>query len=289
MSSHAFTVMIRPAILPGGELWFPQRLSAEFLEVQRARDPYFFSCSYLNDPIPPEEQRFRPEWIVYVPLEYRQDTYPRVVMKKTGEEKPVFVTTTVDPAISDRRYSDYTGIVTVGCDPDDIWYILSARRVKGGLDVLLNEIVKEIRQYSPRTVGIEAVAFQIALKDALEREFAERYIVGVSLESLKSGTGRGKRARIEALVPRFAEGRVFLRQGIGTELETELREWTPVADMAHDDLVDALSHQLSISYPAPRSGLLTPTMDLFDVPPWERWKFRRDRDREDRGVTGYGF
>lgn len=291
MSSHTFTVLIRPAILPGGELWFPQRLSQEFLDVQRARDPYFFSCSYLNSPIPPEEQRFRPEWIIYTALDHRTDFHNRVVLKDTGEEKPVYVTTTVDPAISDRKYSDYTGIVTVGCDPDDTWYVLSARRVKGGLDILLGEIIKEIRTYAPIKVGIEAVAFQVALKDALQREFNERYIVGVSLVELKSGTGRGKRARIEALVPRFSERRVFLRKGIGPELESELREWTPASEMAHDDLIDALSHQLSIAYPAPRAGMVTSSLDLFDKPPWERRR-RGDLDDEDdqrRGMTGYGF
>jgi phage terminase large subunit-like protein len=289
-SEHTWKVMIRPAILPGGELWFPQRLSREFLEVQRERDPYFFSCSYLNEPIPPEEQRFRPEWIRYADVLFKADDYTRIVDKSTGREYHVWVTMAIDPAISDKKKSDYTGIVTVGTTTQGIWYVLGARRVKGGVDNITQAVVEEVRRLKPVTVGVEAVAFQVVLKDILRNVFANEGIVGTRLVELKSGSGRSKRARIEGLVPLFAEGRIFLCKGIDPELERELKEWMPGAELGHDDLIDALSHQLALSKPAPPTGVPTPIVDIHDLPPEERKKYRKrwDEGEESRDpMTGY--
>lgn len=272
-TDYDFDVVIRSAILPGGDLWFPKRLPLEFLEAQRRRDPYLFSALYQNDPVPPEEQRFRPEWINYKDFKYIWQDSPRVRFKEDGSEVPVYVTTCVDPAISSEKYSDYTGITTVGCDPDDNWYVLSARRVRGGSNVVATECVREVEQFRPQRLGIETVAFQVVLRDVIRREFEDCGLV-TSITELKSGTNKGKRVRIEALVPRFSEERVFLQKGLDGALETELREWRPWVEMAHDDLIDSLSHQEAISSPAPRAGLITPAIDIFDLPPHEREAYR---------------
>lgn len=285
-----FVVIQRGATKEGGELWFPERLTEEFLESQKERlGPYLYSVLYQNEPVAPEDIRFLPSWIIYEPFKYYWDGYTRVLRPTKGLEVPVYVTTTVDPAFTDQKYSDYTGIITVGCSPDNDWFILSARRVRGGVDKVSAECIREVREYRPYKLAIEKLAIQYAFKDILIQRFREDGLV-TSITELPSHSRAGKHIRIENLVPRFADGKVFFQKGLGPELEHELRQWSPRGKQDHDDLIDALSHQLTVSRPAPVSGMETPAIDILDLPPDKRNAFRKMKQEgvgNRDSMTGY--
>ncbi len=291
MSRRDWVALVRGARDEEGNVWWPERLNEEYLDAQRAvLGPYLYSVLYQNEPIAPEDQRFLAAWIQYADLRYEWDGYPRVLLTKKGVEYPVYVTTVVDPAISTTKYSDFSGITTIAATPDDDWYILSARRVKGGTDKLAEECVKEVQQMRPHKFGIETVAFQLAMKDILLDKFGKFGLI-TTIEELRPGSRRSKKTRIEALVPRFSEGKVFFKRGLGPELIQELKDWSPRSELAHDDLIDSLSYHLYVSRAARASGEASAPVDVFDLPPSERAKYRERKEfGTDRGrdrITGY--
>ena len=57
--STEYDILVRPAITPEGELFFPSRLDEEFLEEQRKEQgEYIFSAQYLLNPVPTSLQTF---------------------------------------------------------------------------------------------------------------------------------------------------------------------------------------------------------------------------------------
>src|SRR6266513_5692666 len=73
--ARTWQVMKRSAYNEDGSLWFPTRLTEQWLLDQKAElKPYLFASQYLNEYISSEDRRFRPEWIKYKPfyLEYME-------------------------------------------------------------------------------------------------------------------------------------------------------------------------------------------------------------------------
>jgi hypothetical protein len=63
---RVWQVMKRAAHNPDGSLWFPTRLTAEWLADQKASlSPYLYASQYENEYISSEDRRFKPEWIHY--------------------------------------------------------------------------------------------------------------------------------------------------------------------------------------------------------------------------------
>ena len=59
-----FDVHLRAAFNEDGSLYFPQRLTHQFLEAKRrSMGPYDFSCQYMNDPVTPDSAKFQGIWV----------------------------------------------------------------------------------------------------------------------------------------------------------------------------------------------------------------------------------
>lgn len=288
MAERVWQTIIRPAISDNGELWFPDRLTREYLDQQKhTLGPYLFSAQYLLQYIAPEDRRFEPAWIQYFNGQLlAAEGYHTLLLDFNGRSRsaPVAVYTTVDPAISETK-GDYTAIITLASDVVGNWYILAARRFRGGANRIIDEIVDEIRKYSPAIVGIETVAFQKAIKEFLMDRLREENLV-VSVQELTSTVGRGKRARIEGLVPKFSTLKVFLARDLSPELEREILSWSPTTELPHDDMIDALSFQLEVSQPASMQGQKIYAGDWHDLSPEDREKIRKQKAALDRAVSG---
>jgi len=219
-----FNILIKKAIHSDGNLLFPERLTKEFLNNQRkSQGSYIFSCQYQNEPIDDESAVFKKSQIKYY------EKPPKNLTKYT----------TVDPAISQEKSGDYSGIVTCGVDPDNNLYVLETIREKLNPFELVNKIIETYLKWRPSQVGIETVSFQKAIQYFLKDEMKKRNIF-IPLKELKSDTQITKEMRIKGLQPRFETGAVFIRKEM-TDLEDELLRF-PVG--RHDDLIDALAYQL---------------------------------------------
>lgn len=224
-----WAVVYEKAIREDGSLFFPQKLSKEFLEnTKRAVGSYIFSNQYLNEIIPSDKQSFRREWFRYfAELPKRINTF-------------LFV----DPAISQADTADYTGVVVVSVDADSNWYIRFARRYRVTPTQLIDLIFKINTQFAPQAIGIEEVAYQKSLLYFLHEEMRRRNVV-LPIKGVRPPTDKTKEMRILSLVPRFEFGRIAMAQGL-TDLELELLKFPRGS---HDDLIDALASVEYIYYP----------------------------------------
>ena len=97
-----------------------------------------FECEYQNNPISPEEQLIREEWISYYQPE---DLYNfSGASAPGGHELPLLIATAIDPALGSSSTGDYSAIVTVGQAGGKI-YVLEA----------------DIKRRTPRAIADAAV------------------------------------------------------------------------------------------------------------------------------------
>lgn len=218
-------VVYKRAYNDNGTLFFPEKLSAEFLErAKRTMGSYLFANQYLNEIIPAELQTFKKEWFRY---------YENV---PTNVKTFMFV----DPALSEADTSDSTGVVVVHVDHEKRWFVRYAKRLRCSPTQLIEYIFKLHQTFSPDVIGIEQVAYQKALLYFLDEEMRRRNVL-LPIKGINPPTNKTKQARILSLVPRFEWGHLLLNQGL-QDLELELLQFPRGA---HDDLIDALA---SIEY-----------------------------------------
>lgn len=248
-----------------GTLFFPQKVSQEFLESAKAvMGPYIFSNQYLNQIIPSDLQTFKKEWFK------RYETLPKV--------KNTFIF--IDPALSEADTADSTGIVVVHTDQDKRWFIEHAARYRIAPTTLISFIFELNKRYQPQTIGIEEIAFQKALIYFLNEEMSRRSEF-VPATGIKYASNKSKQTRILSLVPRFAGGHIFFNQGL-SDLELELLQFPRGS---HDDLIDALaSIEYIASYPVDNSNELKKPHSPHS-PEYEKWYIQnkmRGRDEQTR-------
>jgi predicted phage terminase large subunit-like protein len=246
-----WSVVYKRAYNDDGSLFFPEKLSYEFLESQkRSQGSYIFANQYLNEIIPAELQTFKKTWFRYYEnLPKKRNTF-------------IFI----DPALSEADTSDSTGIVVVHTDSEKRWFIEHAARYRITPTKLIDYIFDLNKRYQPTCIGIEEVAYQKALLYFLSEEMRRRGIV-LPATGIKYSPNKSKQTRILSLVPRFEWGHVLLNQGL-TDLELELLQFPRGS---HDDLIDALaSIEYIANYPDEKPDELKKPHSP-NHPDYERW------------------
>lgn len=220
------------AINNGQALW-PEHLNLSQLEsikqnYLREGQGFLFYQEYMNDPVSDEFRKFKFEKLKYFD-------------PKEQEGKTMNVYLTIDRAYAMDKTADYTAFVVVGVDNDNRWYVLHAERVRISEKDLIDKIFDLKSFYSPIKVGIEQKSYLYTLKPTLDSEMQRRNQFFV-IQELKD-LGRSKALRIEALLPRYEAGAIFLKKG-QDELVDEL---TTFPKGTHDDLIDALAYTTTLA------------------------------------------
>lgn len=256
-----WSIIYERAIREDGSLFFPERLSHEFLEnARKTMGTYLFANQYQNEIMPTDVAPFKPWW-------YRcYNTIP------DGTHCFAFI----DPAISTEDGADFTGIVVVHVAYDGTWYVSLAVRERLTPTQIVEKIFALNKMYQPLVIGIEDVAYQKALLYMIDEEMRRRGTV-VPAKGIRPDTQKSKETRILGLVPRFEWGRIFINQGMH---DFEL-EYLQFPRSSHDDIIDALAHIEQIAF--------TPTVKKEEIhemapnhPEYER-KFIENRFREANG------
>jgi predicted phage terminase large subunit-like protein len=226
VESESFDKLIRPAIGEDGELFFPTRLSHEYLaEMRREQGVYIFNSQYMLNPIDDTSATFKK-----ANIQYFIDTPPLVA-------KYILI----DLAISKKQTADYTVVMTIGITHDKKIYILEYDRGRYNPRETLDAIFSAYRKHSQlvKVVGIETVAYQKAMLYLIQDEM-RRTGTYLPLKELKADMDKTR--RITALQPLFEMGDVFIRPNM-KELEQELLEF-PYS--RHDDTLDSLAYILQV-------------------------------------------
>lgn len=250
-----FDVFIRSAINDDGSLYYPEMLSMDFLKRIESKDPYFYACQYMNDPINPSATMFSKD-----DIEWYEDN------KELPVERTNYMT--VDPAGHEGSLGDNTAIIYAGVDKTQNIYFYEPDFGRFNLDEIVSAIFTKYLSYKMRKVGIEQNYFRGALASAVKRRGLEWGTKPRIAELKHYGRRERKEDRIGALQPWFADGKIFLK---GKKIKISGKEqWIPVgknmkqlytqiisyprAKMS-DDLIDAAAMLLEIIKP---SGGLDP-------------------------------
>lgn len=221
----------------GYELW-PEKWPHESLQRKKLNNSFAFALEFMNDPQRAHERKFREEWFQYY------DSLPQNLR----------VTVTIDPAVSVKKQSDRSAIVTCGTDEFGNIYILDVVNELLEPKDLYARVMTIYKLYAPFKVGVEVVAAQKLFKPYME-EAAQRGGIHLRLEEIKTERSMSKEERIFLnLSPYFSNGKIWLKRG-QFDLINQLRSFP---NGVHDDIIDALAYQIGIILKAFKEVVKTP-------------------------------
>lgn len=235
---------------------FPEEFDLETLRDLEARQgPYIYSCQYLNQPVDPARTLIKREWLCYI------EDIPAEDLKKIYERSRVHLI--VDPALSEKRHGDYTGVVSCYVDHHYNVYVEEAIHGRFNVENMINLVFELVERHNPTVVGIELVSLSKALKYSFARAMQDRK-KWFYIQELQPNTRVSKEMRIKAsLQPLFAQRKVFIHKS-QVELIDELLKF-PFG--SHDDLIDALAYLPHMWTPgsAPVIEMNKPENDPFNM------------------------
>lgn len=214
------------------ELWFPERLSYEFLAKERKTDPDGFPIKYLNNPRQLSKVKFPRELLV-------RRTIPHSQLPPQG-----VIVTTVDTAYSTKSWADYTVILTT-LIYGGRFYVINMVRGRFNEYDLPKVIAAAAYKWKPKRIAIEESVGVKWMGLELRREM-NKLQISVPLEFVSLGQGNKAKAKSMKAKPVLRllgdERMLFSNSCEGLEeIYTELEQFTGTSDDAHDDIVSALS------------------------------------------------
>jgi predicted phage terminase large subunit-like protein len=136
----------------------------------------------------------------------------------------------VDLAISTKEGADYTAIVVMEKDKDNLLYVTDCTRVQASFNDVLKTIQKMADKHTPSCIAIENVQYQVAVVQELLRRDPKLNVIGVRPKG-------DKVSRFALLEARYEQGLIFHRPSLPPYFEDELLAF-PMGK--NDDLVDAM-------------------------------------------------
>ncbi len=247
--SEYFDITVRK-VVENGQIIFPKKFNKrfdpqtkswletleptlDFINYLKKRPSEEFSAQYMNSPIDSENQIFKKEYF------------------KTYDRRPerLFVSMTIDPAISEKQSADYFAINVSGMDENYKIYVLDTLKGHWKVAESIDNIFTTYLKWHPSEVGLETIAYQKALKSWLEEKMRERGVF-FPITELTRNTNESKEFRIKALEPFYRDGLIAHAPWMKS-LEQELLEFPKGK---HDDEIDALASQLSLLMPGDSQG-----------------------------------
>ncbi len=214
---------------PGEALW-PQRFPLSELHATRqALGSYLWSALYQGRPAPLDGNVFKRSWFKYwTPIgdSYQLD-HSRTIPSNSCQR---FIT--VDLAVSQKQSADYTvaAVWAVTKNQDLLLLDRIRRRIPGPDQIPLLRRLYD--QWTPDSIGIEAVAYQLAIIQQARRD-------GLPIRELKPDRDKVSRALVAAA--RLEGGNVYWPTSASwlDEWENELLLFP---NARHDDQVDTLAY-----------------------------------------------
>lgn len=261
-------IVYKKAISDKGELFFPERLTKEFLEnARRTMGSYIFANQYQNEVIPEDERVFRPEWLQYY------DYIP----------KRCLTFAFIDPAISQEKESDNTGIVIVRVDEESRWYVEIAKRAKLSPTNIVDLCFEIHSNFSPAIIGIEDVAFQKALIYMVNEEMKRRDVI-IPISGIRPDPDKSKEMRILSLVPRFEWNRIFINRNLN-DFEMEYATFP----RGKRDIMDALAYIDRIAYSPQKEKIKDERPTSAADPGYESWYIRNKLREANNSSDNEGY
>lgn len=185
--------------------------------------PSEFAALYLNDPVDSDAIEFKPGWF-----------QPITDLNLWSRSKCLM---SIDPAFRLKQTNDFTGITVSRINSEGNIAVLLAEQKKLNANDLVNYIFDLVKIYKPDKVILETVAAQIVLLELI-RQRMQALGSFFLVEEVKLDTSETKAMRIRALIPLYANLKIFHAPGM-KDLENQLIEFPRGL---HDDVIDSLAH-----------------------------------------------
>jgi predicted phage terminase large subunit-like protein len=214
------------------ELWFPERLTYEFLRREQKRDPDGFPIKYLNNPRQLHKVKFPRELLM-------RRTLPHSQLPNQG-----IVVTTVDTAYSTKSWADFTVILTTMIHGGR-FYIVNMVRGRFNEFELPAVIAATANKWKPKRIAIEDSVGVKWMGRELRREM-DKLQISIPVEYCSLGLGNKSKSKLIKAKPvlrLLGDERMYFSnscEGL-QEIYSELEQFTGTSDDAHDDIVSALS------------------------------------------------
>ncbi|MBL8880736.1 MAG: hypothetical protein JNG88_16605, partial [Phycisphaerales bacterium] len=208
-------------------LW-PARWSIERLHVERQRiGTLAFEQEYMANPINESRRVFRPEWL------RRYD--PREL---SGRELVTMIA--VDPATG-AEDGDFFSLWVGSIDArNSVIYTRELTLERINIVEQIKRVISAAQRWRPARVGIEATAYQVALKHMLDEHNRRSgsYIPVVEVRPMGN-----KLARIAGIAPLFEAGLFRLPADLDPEIEAQFLQFP----RGHDDAPDVCAMGIELA------------------------------------------
>jgi len=234
-------------------LTFPERFSFDWLLGERQdMGSSDFAAQYLLDPVSSDTQHFK---------RGRLDVVTRQDLPPLDE---LWICMTVDPAISQKRWADWTAIAVGGFDHQGNLWLLELKRMKHD-EYALSRAIFDLHAEFPRVmaIGIEATGFQKSLFTICNMEGMRRGYQ-LPLMKLERDTRVTKAVRIGGLQAPWEAGQIHALATCEAleDFKDEADKFRTDRDSAHDDLLDAVANLYQVrGTPSSRGTRVTPFTD----------------------------
>lgn len=231
--------------------------------LRGSKSAHSYSAQYFNDPVDAGAVEFKTPWL-------RRFDYTDELVKALMQVKGVL---SIDPAVSLRDASDYTGIVVTKTLPNRQIYILEAIQKKVSPQELIEEVFKLQSVYNIGKLLLETASAQILFLDLFKQEMRKRNKFFV-IDEVKGNNKETKAMRIRGLIPYYANGMIVHKNGLN-DLEDQLLQFPR---NTHDDIIDALSQQVPYWKSSPQP------VDVVDSSPYGslNWWKKQNKSPQDR-------
>lgn len=196
-ASKDITRVILPCWDEAEQPTIPERFTHDGL--QRLKDDpmmtsFQFSAQYMLNPIPEEDQTFRPEW------------WRRAGFYYDKEPENLRVAVFVDPASKQRKESDYTALISIGMDTNGEYYLLDIIRdkltVEGRAKLVIDTLIKRgIHKVHYETIGFQNTDLKTIKELGVRRDWH------VTVEEIKASR-QSKEDRIRGLQGIYEGGHI---------------------------------------------------------------------------------
>lgn len=208
---------------PGEPLW-PQRISKQHLHSMRAIDPVGFSALYQGRPTPETGDFFQAEYI----KTYSPQMLPSELRYYAAS----------DHAVGTTQRNDYTCLVVVGVDKDDVIWLVDCwwRRAKS--DAVVEAMLQMMKTYPIQMWWAERGHISKSIGPFLHRRMREEKVYCAISEQTPV---QDKRTRAQSIQARMAMGMVMFPKFAPwfAKAKSELLSFD---GGVHDDFVDAIAH-----------------------------------------------
>lgn len=218
------------------ELWFPERLTYEFLIKEKKTDKTgsTFAIKYLNDPRKLHKVKFPRELLI-------RRTIPHNQLPPTGNG---IIVMAIDTAYSTKSWADYTVMIT-GLIFGGRFYIINMVRGRFNEDELPKVIAQTAYRWKPKRISIEDSVGVKWFSKELRREM-DKLQVSIPVEYVSLGHGsklRSKQLKAKPVLRLLGDERMYFMnscEGL-EEIYNEMSQFTGSSDDKHDDIISAIS------------------------------------------------